>query len=219
MKTIVQLAELFNTDKKMDNGKPSVNGLPGHNYAEIYDKYLKDFKVEKMLEIGVARGRSLMMWNRYFDYEAEIHGIDIDIKQSENEFIYPVHLHQGDQKDIDWLNKEFDGMEFDLIIDDGSHRMKDQQVSLKTLFPKLRSGGLYVIEDLHTSNIPSFYSNPENTFETTTIGLLESFSDLHGHTGNHYINIDEQLKLFNNIKGIELYTTKNKYKIGFITKK
>lgn len=216
MKTIVELAEHFNTDKKMNNGKPAINGLPGHNYAEIYDKYLKDLKVKKMLEIGVARGRSLMMWNRYFDYKAEIHGIDIDIKQSENEFIYPVHLHQGDQKDIDWLNKEFEGMEFDLIIDDGSHRMKDQQVSLKTLFPKLRSGGLYVIEDLHTSNIKEFSSGFDS--DESTLYLLEIIMK-NGLFENQIISLKDYEDLLIHILTVNIYTISNNYIIGFIRKK
>lgn len=217
MKTIIELAEQYNTDKKMDNGKPSINGLPGHNYAEIYDQYLKDMNIDRMLEIGVARGRSLMMWNEYFDYKAEIHGIDIDINQSKYEFLYPVHLHQGDQKDIQWLNKEFQGMEFDLIIDDGSHRMRDQQISLKTLFPKLKSGGLYVIEDLHTSKIPGFFSNPVN--EATTIELLTMLKSTIIRYFNYYITQTDYINLLLNISNIDICETENNYTIGFIRKK
>ena len=221
MKTITELAEKFNTDKKMNNGKPAVNGLPGHNYAEIYDKYLRDMRVDKMLEIGVAGGRSLMMWNEYFDYKAEIHGIDINLSGKYN-FLYPVHLHQGDQKDIPWLNKEFDGIEFDLIIDDGSHRMRDQQISLKTLFPKLRSGGLYVIEDLHTSYEPGFWSTPKN--EATTLDLLKYYrKSIHNNDrffiySNYYISPSESQVLISWMKDIQMYQS-GKYIIGFIRKK
>jgi len=38
---------------------------------------------------------------------------------------------------------------FDIIIDDGSHASWHQQLTLRTLFPRLEKGGLYIIEDLH----------------------------------------------------------------------
>jgi len=38
---------------------------------------------------------------------------------------------------------------FDIIIDDASHASYHQQNSFKVLFPSLRPGGLYIIEDLH----------------------------------------------------------------------
>ncbi len=39
----------------------------------------------------------------------------------------------------------------DLTIDDGSHRGPDIWSAFRYLYPRLRGGGLYVIEDLHTS--------------------------------------------------------------------
>ena len=38
---------------------------------------------------------------------------------------------------------------FDIIIDDGSHRNDDMVISFETLFPVLKCGGMYVVEDLH----------------------------------------------------------------------
>ncbi len=40
------------------------------------------------------------------------------------------------------------GVEFDVIIDDGSHRPDHQQITLAALFPHLKPGGLYFVEDL-----------------------------------------------------------------------
>mmetsp|Transcript_44028 Transcript_44028/g.99480 ORF Transcript_44028/g.99480 Transcript_44028/m.99480 type:complete len:456 (+) Transcript_44028:173-1540(+) len=39
----------------------------------------------------------------------------------------------------------------DVVLDDGSHLMRDQQQTLGALFPLVRPGGLYVMEDVHTS--------------------------------------------------------------------
>ena len=38
---------------------------------------------------------------------------------------------------------------YDVIIDDASHASPHQQLAFRHLFPRLRSGGLYIIEDLH----------------------------------------------------------------------
>ena len=40
---------------------------------------------------------------------------------------------------------------YDLIIDDGSHVSKDIITSFARYFPLLKSGGMYIIEDLHAS--------------------------------------------------------------------
>ena len=39
----------------------------------------------------------------------------------------------------------------DIVLDDGSHHMQHVLSSLKILFPHLNSGGIYLIEDLHTA--------------------------------------------------------------------
>src|SRR5207237_7250205 len=41
---------------------------------------------------------------------------------------------------------EFDGP-LDLVIDDASHQYEPTRSSFETLFPLLRTGGLYIIED------------------------------------------------------------------------
>ena len=49
---------------------------------------------------------------------------------------------------------EIIGEPVDIIIDDGGHYMHQQQISFGFLFAYMRSGGLYFIEDLHTSYWP-----------------------------------------------------------------
>ena len=46
--------------------------------------------------------------------------------------------------------------EFDIIIDDGGHWKHQQQVTLGFIFPFLKPGGVFVIEDLHTANHPAY---------------------------------------------------------------
>ncbi len=53
----------------------------------------------------------------------------------------------------------------DIIIDDASHASHHQQNAFVTLFPKLRSGGLYIIEDLRWQR-PAYEAkrNNENSY-------------------------------------------------------
>lgn len=104
-----------------------------------------------MLEIGVNGAGSLDMWREYFGSDATIYGIDInpecaafDTPQT------PVRI--GSQDDPDFLQnvvREMGGL--DVVLDDGSHKGRHQRKSFEVLFPLLNEGGLYIIEDTHTS--------------------------------------------------------------------
>jgi predicted O-methyltransferase YrrM len=211
-KSIVELSQKYNTDKKMDNGVKCYNGVLGHNYAKYYDQYLSKLDVNKMLEIGVSWGASIKMWDEYYDKNVEITGIDIDEKRFKVKDIETnnIKILLGNQNDIGFLNK-LSNESFDLIIDDGSHRMKDQQVSLKVLFKYLRNGGLYIIEDLHTSKHESFYDSKK---ESTTIDVINDLKNKSNNKSN-YIDDDEYDYLINNIESIEIH---EKNKIVFIKK-
>ncbi len=69
-----------------------------------------------------------------------------------------ITTHYGSQEDIEFL-KTVNSKEdyFDVIIDDGGHTMTQQITSFIYLLPKVRSGGMYIIEDLETINIMSSF--------------------------------------------------------------
>ena len=120
-----------------------------HCYLDLYDKYFSKYRGENInfLEIGILFGDSLKIFDEYF-INSNIVGIDIEDKshmEKEN-----IKIIKGDQSDRTLLNN-FEDEYFDIILDDGSHKMEHQQVSFGVLFKKLKSGGIYVIEDLHTS--------------------------------------------------------------------
>jgi len=62
------------------------------------------------------------------------------------------------------------GSSFDLIVDDGSHKFRDQLESLSQLLPLVRPGGVYVIEDTHSS-LQGGYDLPSMHPETTRRAL------------------------------------------------
>ena len=59
-------------------------------------------------------------------------------------------VDQSNRKQLKaFINNE--KVSFDIIVDDGGHTMQQQIGTFIELFPYLKDGGVYVIEDLHTS--------------------------------------------------------------------
>ena len=71
-------------------------------------------------------------------------------------------------------NPDIKETDFDIIIDDGGHHMHEQITSFETLFPHLKSGGLYIIEDLHTSYWLSYRGNKHGVGNRNTVGFLKN---------------------------------------------
>jgi len=128
-------------------------------YLKAYDTHFKGRDVERLLEIGVQFGGSLDIWRDYFP-KAEIVGLDNDPRCKNYVKDYPLFIgNQSDTALLETLGK------FDIIIDDGSHKMSDQQTTFEFMFPRLKRGGMYVIEDLHTSYWPEFLDQRLTTIE------------------------------------------------------
>jgi hypothetical protein len=91
------------------------------------------------------------MWEAYFP-RATIYGIDIEpsCRRFETE---RTKVFVGDQSHRSFLRHVIAeaGGTLDVVIDDGGHRMSQHRAALDELFPRLTSGGLYAIEDLHTA--------------------------------------------------------------------
>jgi hypothetical protein len=96
------------------------------------------------------------MWRSYFGAEATIVGSDID-PNCANRVTAPNQVRIGSQADATFLAqivKEFGAP--DVVLDDGSHIGHHQIASFHALFPLLKDGGLYIIEDTHTSYWPDW---------------------------------------------------------------
>lgn len=125
----------------------------GHNFNKLYHKYFQELRDDplNLLEVGVAAGHSIQMWAKYFT-NAKLVSLDHDIKG----YHYPpndrITIVKGDQRDTNLLmDLHTNHGPFDIIIDDGSHIDSYTKTTFDTLFPLLKSGGLYIVEDLHTS--------------------------------------------------------------------
>ena len=120
------------------------------HYFPIYDRHLGHLRGTgpRVLEIGVDHGGSMQLWQRFFGWQAQITGLDInpacenlaDTLGRANTRI--VIGDQSDPKRLEELG------EFDVVIDDGSHNRNDQSVSFAHLWPKTKC--VYLIEDCHS---------------------------------------------------------------------
>lgn len=159
-----------------------------HHYLDFYQKMLPDREFSgRLLEIGVMDGLSMKMWREYYP-NAEIVGIDIkDMSMFHNtdwqvpESVKLLTLDGTKEADMRPL-----GM-FDIIIDDGSHYMSQQQASFELLYySQLNKGGMYILEDLWTSYI-DYYQDAK----ITTVDYLKALEKKgmkmtyfkHKHTG------------------------------------
>lgn len=132
-----------------------------HNYYDaVYESVLNSIRenVKLVCEIGIGgfwnemgwvHGNSLKVWKEYFP-NAEILGLDIQRYEIEN----------SPRIRTDWLDQSKKNLvveyssklkDYDLIIDDGSHNIYDQQITLACFFKCLKPGGIYILEDLHSS--------------------------------------------------------------------
>ena len=120
-----------------------------HNYTRYYEQYFEPLRDKplRILEIGIATGASLRMWREYFP-NAEIIGLDKDEAYMTKEGVITIKGDQSNKRHLLQVAELY--TPFDIIIDDGSHINKDLLLTFETLFVALKSGGLYVAEDLHT---------------------------------------------------------------------
>jgi hypothetical protein len=204
------LTSLFN---KYQSDKGNIYG-PCHNYGKFYEKYLnplKSFSSINGLEIGICRGASLKVFSEYFSNIYMV-GLDIDDKsylQTHN--ITTGILNQSDEASLklfyDYCIKN--NHYFDFILDDGSHHMLDQQITLGYLFPLLKSGGIYILEDLHTSLADDgfiLYGRPLDTkeYRKTTLGYLEDKAQY-----SSYLDEEKNQYIRDNIKEVIIHNQDN----------
>lgn len=122
-----------------------------HNYGKTYDRLLAPYResATSVLELGVMHGCSLRAWREYFP-NATIYGIDNDTSRldriTDRERIILFH---GDTRDRDAFVRTASGLpSFDFICDDGGHVPVEQFFAIAALWPRLKKGGIYIVEDI-----------------------------------------------------------------------
>lgn len=123
-----------------------------HNFTGIYEYLLSKYTESegRLLEIGVQHGGSSLLWHKYLPkFYLDLVDIQNIVPNSiwdrmDSEF-YSFHL-------MDVVNphtvKTLGVNQYDVIIDDGSHKIEHQQVVVKHYYPLLKEGGVLIIEDI-----------------------------------------------------------------------
>jgi hypothetical protein len=123
-----------------------------HDYLNFYEPFFAPWRdrAPRVLEIGIFNGASLETWASFFEHGAII-GADIDpgTRRLATDRVAIEILDQGNVEGLVRLGVKHGP--FDLVIEDGSHMWEHQITTLRTMFPFVRDGGLYVVEDLQTN--------------------------------------------------------------------
>ena len=177
-----------NIDLDQKSGKNSLEDLfnyygtdkSGHGYTKFYEKHFSSLKNKflNILEIGSYSGASAASFTQYFpnskifcvdinisnfkflSKRIKVFGLDITNKQMINNFFKKINISSEEKF-------------FDIIIDDGSHKLSDMLFSLNTLFKNLKTDGYYVIEDY---KFPNFFKHLDDDEELKIDDLIDKIN-------------------------------------------
>jgi hypothetical protein len=121
--------------------------VTSHTYMRVYDRYLRSRRTEPLhiVEIGVDKGGSLVMWRRCFP-NARVTGVDIrDVP-----CVPGCQVFQGDSRNSDWVRTAFPPASIDVVIDDGDHSLESQIATFRAFEHAVRRGGIHFVEDIYS---------------------------------------------------------------------
>ena len=194
----------------------------GHGFSNFYEKKLERFKNKKIniLEIGSYAGSSAAAFVKYLP-NSQVFCFDINISnfryKSKNIHVFGVDIN-NEKRIKKILNKIFTDYKFekfDLVVDDGSHNLKDILIAFKLFFKILKKGSLYIIEDFKHPNYYEYNNNLEHIFVDEFLDNIERKKI----SPSSIFNDNEQKNLIDSIKKIENFKGNLKDSdICFITK-
>lgn len=233
--------EYLSFDKKVENPlrelgiKHGTDKATEHSYTEIYYHLFKDMRAAKIriLEIGSGdTGASHKMWKEFFP-KAEVFCFEtfhLDSRLPKDSDTYKqrkavrndlekfgVKTFKGNQLSREDLNNfiKKHGGDFDIIIDDGAHMADAIQVSLGVLFPYVKPGGLYIVEDLISAEDRNRKIEEVNEAMASELGIphkkeytpqkvFESFARHRTWLSTQLPNVEKEY-LINNISKLKMY--------------
>ena len=224
--TLSDIAKIYPTDKDFT-----------HNYYNlVYERHFSPIResVTKLCEIGIGLdfsealnwkgGHSLKVWRDYFP-NAQVLGLDIVVpKDGSGAAWVRITMDWLDQSKLDLVQAYAAKLtDYDIIVDDGSHNTRDQQITLAYFFRSLKVGGIYVLEDLHTNvevDIPEKNRiwNWGEPGKTTALQMFNRFKET-GEVSSDYLSAEECQYLKEHLGEIEITTIKADSITSVITKK
>jgi len=150
---------------------------------QLWIERVGDKKFARVLELGIYFGGSIP-WLYEVCRADFIVGLDnskdkpnirkkLDKSTIENSYALYFDTDQSDRKALNKIVNRHFGGELDLVVDDASHLLHLTRKSFEILFPKLRAGGHYVIEDYGWAHLPAADRRREGKFPSMIQIALE----------------------------------------------
>ena len=175
--------------------RPGENCFAFHKDRGLVEEYLDFFGQYSpppggnVVELGLFDGGSIPFWFELLQPAMHV-GIDIQLREDDPYFrdyvdgrglTDRIETHwQTDQSDASRLHEicdsAFGEAAIDLVIDDASHWYPETLASFEALFPRLRTGGVYIIEDwawLHWKALEGVWEDKE-PLTPLVVQLIES---------------------------------------------
>ena len=152
--------DAFNDHCQRDTDGRHIGGtdkVSNHSYSATYESLFPTEAgreaVKLVMEIGVADGACLLAWRDIFP-RAKIVGLDIhscDACSGEGD---RLEFYLGDQRNRDDCLRAVASRKFDFICEDATHELANNLLTLFFLWPHVKPGGIYVIEEF--ANVGGF---------------------------------------------------------------
>lgn len=169
---LCELGKVFFADKSPYNSKGH-----RHPYTAVYSLLLSKYKMHpiRFVEIGIAGGSSLLMWAHYFQNQGRrlfFFDCDKNFISHGNSFGIPgtfclemdVYKSESIRNGLSQI-----GGDLDVILDDSTHGIPEQVKIIKEGLPFLKSGGMFIIEDI-------FKRYDEQEYQKQLEDVLDEFS-------------------------------------------
>lgn len=195
----------------------SEHTFAGESYLDVYHNILKDRRDvpnQTIVEIGVFNGASIRTMRDYFHPTCNFIGVDIN-PNSKNVESARFNVIIGSQVSPDTIQelKESTPDGIDLLVDDGSHLVDHMLQTFDMVFPHIKSGGWYIIEDTGntyrdlTNDVKGWHGMEYNDPETTNYNHerqdIDKFILDHVHNIDSKIGSVRELRVYNQMIAIK----------------
>ena len=132
------------------------------HYLRVYEELASAFSPRSILELGIFQGGSYVFLDKLFK-PRRMSAVDISgqpvapllqyVADKEGRFVH-FSTSQSDREILEHIVRNELANELDLVVDDASHTYEQTKASFEILFPLLRPGGIYLIEDWSWAHHP-----------------------------------------------------------------
>lgn len=129
-------------------------------YLDYFAGLAAPVRCDHLVELGLYDGGSVPFWFELFHPRKHV---GIDIRPPNHTAYFEKYVSQEDRRariETQWetsqadarrlgglVENAFGGEPIDVVIDDASHLYAETRASFELLFPRVRPGGFYIIED------------------------------------------------------------------------